>query len=60
MSNITTDFEFVYNNELKFLENFRFWKHINDLEREAWGLNILTYDEALKLFSSLYENSVDK
>lgn len=45
---------FVYNKKITYLQNYREWKNLNDLERDAWRLEHLTAEEAEDIFSKLY------
>jgi len=50
---------FIYNEQNTYAENFRQWKLLNDIEREAWGMEQFSNDEAAKVFDSIYKFKVD-
>lgn len=50
---------FIYNKDYDYEENFRLWRNLNEIERDAWGMERLSYSEAKEVFDSVYKFMVD-
>ena len=52
--NTTSGFDFEYNSSMTHQENFLEWFELNRDERQAFGEEVLSREDALVLFSNMY------
>ena len=59
MSILEPQFQFKWNDSISVSSNFHEWYTLNCEERRAFGEEVLTKEEAIKLFEEIHNVSVD-
>ena len=52
--NLTSQWEFTYNDSLSYEQNFTEWRQLNRKEREVWNDTPITIEQAQTIFDAQY------